>query len=187
MKNKAVVIFLAVILLTVFVASGIRQYRQQRPIISEKVPLIPTITSAQPKQTAINSPRLTNPLPSEEATPTSQISKEVSLVEKEKLIDYLPLHQSNFPTTANRRTVINIYSSFNDPEAVIRVEIGGIDYSVSDVNGPNAIAFRDSFVEARRQLITLGVDLRKIQILFGKHKFIQDTATFWVKSFGLLN
>lgn len=187
MKPVLILIYLSITFLVSIITFGILQYRSQKPVtLSETVPLLPSPTQRSLRSSDKNIPSET-PAPVEKVFSSNQASEEISAAEKDKLLDFLPLRQSNFPTSTKIKTTIYIFSSYKDPLSVIRVEIRGIDYHQTDVSGPDALAFKDSFVEAKRELTTLGIDIRKLHLVFGSYQYIQDTATNWIKVFKLLD
>lgn len=187
MNKKTLLLFFTLIFFALFVFVGILRYRSQKTPFFGSIPLLPTATprsslSKTEDSSAPNTPQQTNII-----TATKQVSDEVSLAEKDKVFDSLPLRKENFNTSVNLPTTINLYSFSYDPPSVIRLEIYGINYNLPELTGPNAIAFKESFLEAKKQLASRGVVVKNLQIIFGNRQYIQDTATYWVKAMNLLD
>lgn len=187
MNKKILLILITVVLFVFFVTLGILQYRSQRGSVSETAPLIPTKTTriSRPAAAITRTPGIPGAV--DVVAATKPIADEISLIEKDKVFDALPLRKENFPTSVNIKTTINIYSFAYDPASSIRLEIYGINYNDSQITGPNAVAFKESFLEAKKQLTSRGVVLKNLQIIYGNRQYIQDTATYWVTTFKLLD
>lgn len=188
MKNKKITIpLIALGLFLLFFVVGVIQYRLQGSSFLETIPLIPQKTLVKiptpiPGQPIFRTPKETN----YEAAIAS-IDNDVSLNEKAKFSESLPFRQNDVPTTVGLKTIINIYLLESDPPSAVRLEIYGINYNDQILTGKNAIAFKESFLKAKEYLISKGVVLKNLQIIYGNRQYIQDTATYWVKTFGLLN
>lgn len=188
MTKKIPLLLITILLFLAFVALGVFRYRSQKAPFSESVPLIPASSSRQsllPDTAPTGAPGVAKPVDIDAIT--RQIPDETSLIEKEKVFESLPLRQENFSTSTNLKTTINIYSLSFDPSASLRLEIYGPNYHDSLLTSPSALAFRESFLEAKKQLISKGVVLKNLQIIYGNRQYIQDTATYWVRSFKLLD
>lgn len=119
---------------------------------------------------------------------TQKISDSVSQQEKEKLTPLLPLNIENFSTSVGLTTNTNVFSIKSDPPQVIHLEIYGINYYLSDAtpDNPNASAFKESFTNAKNILLEKGIDLNKLQVIYGTREYIQNTAEKWIKVYSLL-
>ena len=188
MTKKTFLPLIILLLFVIFVTLGILRYRSQKTPFLDSVPLIPSSTLPrlpQPNTESSVTPGVARPV--DTAAIVKQVSDETSFVEKEKIYDSLPLRLENFPTSANLKTTINIYSLSFDPTASLRLEIYGPNYNDSLLTSPSAIAFKESFLEAKKHLVSKGVVLKNLQIIFGNRQYIQDTATYWVGAFKLLD
>ncbi len=188
MNKKILLTIITLVLFVIFVVLGILQYRSQRAALKETIPLIsttPTPFVSRPAAQITQEPGIPPQVDTKEAT--KLIPNEASLIEKDKIFDYLPLRQENFATSVGINTTINIYSFAYDPDSSIRLEIYGINYNDSSLTGPNAIAFKESFLEAKKKLLAYKVVLKNLQIIYGNRQYIQDTAAFWVSAFKLLD
>lgn len=182
--NKKILIILAVIAVILLVVLLVLTFQKQKFVGPLTVPLIPTpsvtVTPALQPVSESGIPPQTNIQKS-----ISGLDNTISLNEKNK-VDTLPIRSDDFQTTQNLKTTINIYSFPYDPPSVLRIEIYGINYNNPELTGQDALAFRDSFLEVKKRLAPYGVDLKKLQIIYGNRQYIQDTATYWVKEFNLL-
>lgn len=177
-----IAVFLSILLISIL------QYRSQGSSFLQTIPLLslptptPTATpTTVPLRAAAGIPVQTN---IQEAI--KGVDSTVSLIEKNKVFDALPIRVENFQTSQNIKSTINIYNLTSDPNSTIRIEIYNINYNNSELNGPDALAFKDSFTEVKRLLAPYQVRLKQLQIIYGNRQYIQDIATFWVKSFNLL-
>ncbi|KKS93155.1 MAG: hypothetical protein UW68_C0028G0002 [Candidatus Collierbacteria bacterium GW2011_GWB1_44_6] len=189
MNKKIILPLLSLALLIAFIVIGILQYRSQRPVISETVPLIPATPTLiiTPRPDVEITPLAGIPKQTNTIEATKQVSDEISFAEKEKIYAAFPLRTEDIQTSSGLITTINIYSLSHDPASAIRLEIYGINYNDQTLSGPNAIAFKESFLEAKRQIDSRGAILKNLQIIFGNRQYIQDTATYWVTTMNLLN
>jgi len=188
MNKKILLALITFTLFAAFVTLAILRYRSQKVAVTETVPLIPSASAprvSRPEAEITRTPGI--PVQTDIAEATKQITDEVSLLEKDKIFDSLPLRQENFVTSVGLKTTINLFSFSYDPASSLRLEIYGLNYNLSELTGPNAIAFKESFQQAKKQLTTKGVVLKNLQIIYGNRQYIQDTATYWVKSFNLLD
>jgi hypothetical protein len=119
---------------------------------------------------------------------SKKVSDQVSQKEKGKITPLLPINVQNFQTSVGITTNFNIFSIASDPSQVLHVEIYGINYYLSDASSdnPQAVAFSESFTEAKKILSEKGVDLNNLQVLYGNRDYIQTTAEIWIKTFSLL-
>ena len=188
MNKKILLAFITITLFVSLVTLAILRYRSQKVAVTQTVPLIPSSSTprvSRPEAEITRTPGI--PVQTDVSATTKQITDEVSLLEKDKIFDSLPLRQENFVTSVGLKTTINIYSFFYDPASSIRLEIYGLNYNLSELTGQNAIAFKESFLEAKKQLTAKGVVLKNLQVVYGNSQYIQDTATYWVKAFKLLD
>lgn len=188
MNKKILILFVTLFLFFGLITLAIIQYRSQSTSLTETTPLIPTSVTpqaARPAAEITRSPGI--PVQTDLQNVTKQIADEVSLLEKDKIFDSLPLRQENFVTSVGLKTTINIYSFAYDPDSSIRLEIYGLNYNDSTLTGSNAIAFKESFLEAKKKLLAQKVILKNLQIIYGNRQYIQDTATYWVSAFKLLD
>lgn len=188
MNKKILLAFITLIVFAISVTLGILRYRSQKATVTETVPLIPSVSTprvARPEIEITRTPDI--PVQTDIQNATKHITEEVSLLEKDKVFDSLPLRQENFATSVGLKTTINIFSFPYDPISSIRLEIYGLNYNLSKLTDPNAIAFKESFLEAKKSLTSKGVVLKNLQIIYGNRQYIQDTATYWVSAFKLLD
>jgi len=186
--KKTLLPLITILLFAVFVTLAILRYRSQKTTFLDSVPIIPTSSPRSLPQSDIEptgTPGVAQSV--DTAAITKQVSDELSSIEKEKIYDSLPLRLENFSTSANLKTTINIYSLSFDPIASLRLEIYGPNYNDSLLTSPSAIAFKESFLEAKKRLVSKGVILSNLQIIYGNRQYIQDTATYWVGTFKLLD
>ena len=188
-KNFIPTFIIVVFFFLIFVA--ILQYRSQRSTFLETVPLLITRSTATP---SINDPHVfikTQRLGIPKQTQIEAITKsgdiKIAIIEKNKIVDMLPIRVEDFSTWVNLKTTINIYSLSQDPMSVLRIEIYGINFNIPNLTGPNAVAFKESFLEAKRQLVSRGINMKNLLILYGNRQYIQDTASYWVKISSLLD
>ena len=111
----------------------------------------------------------------------------IALDEKNKIKDLLPLRVKDFSTTSGVKTTINVYSLSSDPESVMRIEIYNINFNIDNLNGVNAIAFKDSMNYVVNWLKSKNINPKNLQIIYGNRQYIQDTASYWVNTFKLLD
>lgn len=116
-----------------------------------------------------------------------QITSEVSSIEKEKIIDILPVRINNFDSGTQIKTTINVFTLASDPPQSVRIEIYGPNFNNSSLTSQDAFAFKNSFNEIKKVFAKNNVNLNNLQIIYGNRQYIQDTATFWVKEFKLLD
>ncbi len=116
-----------------------------------------------------------------------QITNQVSEIEKDKIADDLPYRIDDFNTGTKITTTINVYSLVSDPPTSVRIEIYGPNYNNAGLLSEDAKAFKVSFEEVKKYFKGKKVNLNNLQIIYGNRQYIQDTATLWVKEFGLLN
>ncbi|KKT40522.1 hypothetical protein A3K29_01015 [Candidatus Collierbacteria bacterium RIFOXYB2_FULL_46_14] len=187
-KKILIPIISVIILFFVFLLISILRYRSERPSFLETIPLFSQPT---PKVTRTIVPTITTIPGVPNQTNLESIAKAKdstkSLVEKNKIFDALPIREEDFSTSANIKTTINIYNLLYDPESALRVEIYGINYNNQDINSKDALAFKESFLKAKQFFSKYQVNLNSLQIIYGNRQYIQDTATYWVKTFKLLD
>ncbi|OGD83755.1 hypothetical protein A2572_00860 [Candidatus Collierbacteria bacterium RIFOXYD1_FULL_40_9] len=116
-----------------------------------------------------------------------KITDQISEIEKDKMVDDLPIYIDNFVTGTKINTTINVYSLVSDPPTSVRIEIYGPNYNNAGLLSEDAKAFKASFEEIKKYLKSKKVNLSNLQIIYGNRQYIQDTATLWVKEFKLLD
>ncbi len=185
--TKKTVLIASVIFFLLTVFYGVDTYNKNKKTINETVPLKNQTTP--PKTNTIkNQQQVFYRVPETNVQQIANTQKsDNSVIEINKLTDLLPHRVENFTTSNNINTTINIYSSSSDPNSVIRIEIYNINYNNTDISGKDAIAFKDSFLEAKKFLIKNKINLKNLQIIYGNRQYIQSTANYWVKNLDLLN
>jgi hypothetical protein len=146
-----------------------------------------TATPSTPDTTSTNSFPST---PSEFGTWVSVTKGPDSAKEEmKKLTPHLPIKIEGFETSAKITTSINIHILPDDPDTAVRLEIYGPNYNQSDpsLKNPNTLAFKESFLKAKEIIKSHNVDPTKLQIIYGPRQYIQQTASIWVDTLGLLN
>ena len=116
-----------------------------------------------------------------------QITNQVLEIEKDEIITDLPVRIDNFSTGTAITTTINVFTLVSDPPQSVRIEIYGPNYNNTGLLSEDAKAFKSSFEEIKKYFKSKKVNLNNLQIIYGNRQYIQDTATLWVKEFGLLN
>lgn len=187
-KSKKIIITIAVVFVAILI---IFSFLLQSPAFVKRflptTPVIPTsnlsptptptlvhTTPVVPRQTDINS-----------ILKTGDIEK--SDTEMDKIADDLPIRVNNFTTSLNQKTTINIFTLPSEPTSLLHIEIYGVNYNHPEIDQSDALAFKESFLLAKKALTSRGVDIKNLQLVFGNRQYIQDTATYWVSSLGLLN
>jgi hypothetical protein len=184
MNKKTILLISILVLLVVVIILSLTQIRPSG-VFSPTVPLLPTPSTS----TFETSPNTTTGIPKQTdvASAIQKISDTKSLAEKDKLKNELPFRINDFPTSVNIKTTINISSFSYDPPSSLRLEIYGINYNDSEISGPQATAFKESFLAAKNIFLAKKVNLKDLQIIYGNRQYIQDTATYWVNIFKLLD
>lgn len=118
---------------------------------------------------------------------TEQVDKATALSEKQKIAAVLPIRIDNFKTSTSLSTTINLYSLPSDPESTVRLEIYGLNFNNTSSKSEDALAFRDSFLQMKKTLLSRNLNLQNLQIIYGNRQYIQDTASLWTKEFKLLD
>lgn len=116
-------------------------------------------------------------------------SIEEAVLAKDQLLSYLPIYVEEFKTSVGITTTINVFTVSGDLNYVTRLEIYGVSYldrSVDPVKNPSATAYKESFEHALEKIEETGVDPKKLLFIFYTRKHANDTASYWVNSFGLL-
>jgi hypothetical protein len=188
-KNKKIVIYSGI---AIIIIAGITfQYLNASPRkakTTQTVPLIPenktsTNTSAQtiiqvspvvPKQTNLSAI-------------VSKGSPSKSETEIQKIKSSLPITIKDFETSTKQKTTVSIFSLPSDPVSVLRIEVYGINFNNPQLDQIDAQNFKESFVLAKKALTSRGINVNNLQIIYGNRQYIQDTASYWVSAFGLLN
>lgn len=185
--KKYPIIIVTLVLFFSILAVAIFQYRSQPSTFIETVPLILKTTTATP--TTLESfitPSITTSPISDIQESVKNIDSNISFSEKDKVIDFLPYRIERNLTSVGVVTDVIIESTDRDPVSALRIGIFGINYAEKDPNGKFAIAFRESFLEAKKILVSKGVNLKNLQIAYSDYQYAQDTATYWVSAFKLL-
>lgn len=114
--------------------------------------------------------------------PESSVAQQTKL----KALPHLPIYVEGFETSVGITTDINIFTVPGDLSDTLRLEIYNINYQNQDVEQPHAVAFRESFIQAKEELRKIDVDPAKVNFIFGTRNHIQKTANYWVTTFSLL-
>lgn len=184
--NKKNILIAIIIILFFSVSYGIYNFQQNKKILTETTPLLNSTSSNKKIPTLPSTTPIPNPTTKIELV-LEKIPDEVSSLEVDKIASFLPIRINDFSTSLGIKTTINIYQSQYDPSSTVRFEIYNLNYNERYLQGRNAIAFKESFLEAKKQLASQKVNLKNLQILYGNRQYIQDTATYWVKAFKLLD
>lgn len=189
MKKKTVYILSGVlgIFLLIFIVIRLTSPRGENSLFLNTIPLIN-------KDSNINTSPTPIPFESTETPPQTNFEKlksnfetELSQKEKDKLSNILPLKFVDFKTSTSLSTDINIYSLPSDPEESIRLEVYGINFNNFNIASDDAIAFKDSFIQVKKNIASKNINFKNLMIIYGNRQYIQDTATYWVKEFKLLD
>ncbi len=181
-KNKKNIIFILLAVLILVLVFITLNNKNLSPKKSSTEPLLPQETTTGSKTKTYFPP----------STDTSQLSNKISdnISQKEvdKVKDLLPLYIDRFSTSVNIDTTINVFQLKSDPKQVIHLEIYQINYILSEIKAenPNPTAFKESFLYIKNFLTEKGVDLSKMQIIYGDRNYIQTTAERWIKALNLL-
>ncbi len=190
MKNKKIIIPTILIILSVLVLYFIFRSKGTNTPNSFFLNTIPLLNK-ETNQNKINDEETIfppiNPAQTNYQKVTTQITDQVSEIEKDKIVDDLPYRVENFVTGTKTNTTINVYELVTDPPTAVRVEIYGPNYNNAGLLSEDAKAFKASFQEIKKYFKTKKVNLNNLQIIYGNRQYIQDTATLWIKEFGLLN
>lgn len=151
---------------------------------------IPLLSNKQGKSTDTNQDIIYPPINPQETKYNlveNQVADELSSIEKDKIVSDLPIRIEDIETNTPIQTTLNIFTLLTDPPQSIRIEIYGPNYNNSGLLSNDAKAFKTSFERAKKVVEEYKVNLKNLQIIYGNRQYIQDTATLWVKEFGLLN
>jgi hypothetical protein len=188
-KNKKIIATVSLVGLALFIlVSFLVQPSVKEAIFELTVPLLPS--QPTPQITAIPIPPAVSPIVPRQTnvdTITSKGDSAKSLIERNKISPDLPIRVDNFETSLKQKTTINIFTLPSDPKSIIHIEIYGVNYNHPETNQSDALAFKESFLLAKKALTTRGVNIRSLQITFGNRQYIQDTATYWVETFKLMD
>ncbi|MBT6401207.1 hypothetical protein HN803_05630 [candidate division WWE3 bacterium] len=108
---------------------------------------------------------------------------------REKLFPHLPIYIENFKTSTGRETTINIFVVPGDRKDTARLEIYGVDLQNRDTNeatNPNVTVYKESFLEAKKQIESHGVVMTDLFWIFGSRDHMIVTTHRWIKVHGLL-
>ncbi len=190
MKRKKIILIssaliLLIILFFLFLSS--KRSGTTKSLFLNTIPLLNNSNgqNSQDKENIIYPP--INPVQTNYQKVAEQIINQSSEIEKDKIVDDLPYRIENFVTGTKINTTINVYELVTDPPTAIRIEIYGPNYNNAGLLSEDAKAFKASFQEIKKYFKTKKVNLNNLQIIYGNRQYIQDTATLWVKEFGLLN
>ncbi len=190
MKNKKIIlsiILAAVLVITIFLLVKSKKPGSSNSFFLNTVPLINKETNQNKNNDEeIIYPPI-NPAQTNYQKISDQVTNQVSEIEKDKIGDDLPVRVDNFVTGTKINTTINVFSLVTDPPQSVRIEIYGPNYNNTGLLSEDAKAFKVSFEEIKKYFKTKKVNLNNLQIIYGNRQYIQDTATLWVKEFGLLN
>lgn len=117
----------------------------------------------------------------------NNFNSNLSLVERDKISQVLPVRINNFQTSTSLITTINLFTLASDPPESLRLEIYGVNYNNSTLTSDDAIAFKDSFLQIKKAILSRKINYKNLLLIYGNRQYIQDTATFWVKEFKLLD
>jgi hypothetical protein len=181
MKSKKTIIVILIILGTVLFLTLLLTNRLS--VTEKQISTIPILPSDTTQNLGV-----TQPIKNDISGLSKKVSDQVSQQEKDKITPLLPISVKNFQTSVGITTNINIFSIKSDPSQVVRVEIYGINYYLSDTSSdnPQAVAFSESFTETKNLLMEKGIDINNLQIIYGNRNYIQQTAENWIKTFNLL-
>lgn len=190
MRNKKVIIISVVIitlLAAIFIFLNSNNKEKAKSFFQNTIPLLNQNKNQERdnEETIIYPP--INPAQTNYKKVTEQITNQVSEIEKDKIVEELPIRINDFQTSTNITTTINIFTLLTDPPQSIRLEIYGPNYNNTGLLSSDARAFKESFEEVKKYFKNKKVNLNNLQIIYGNRQYIQDTATLWVKEFGLLN
>lgn len=188
-KNKKIITTVSIIGVILFVLiSFLLQPAVKKAIVKLTVPILPT--QPIPQITMPPIPPAVSPVVPRQTNIDAIISKgdtAKSLIERNKISPDLPIRVDDYETSLKQKTTINIFTLPSDPKSIIHIEIYGVNYNHPETNQSDALAFKESFILAKKALTTRGININNLQIVFGNRQYIQDTATFWVETFKLMN
>jgi hypothetical protein len=179
-KNKKIIILISLAVFVILVIITINKSLTSKQ--STTKPLLPLETSTGSKTKTYFPP----------TTDTSKLSQKVSdstsQKEVDKIKDLLPIYIEKFSTSVNIDTTINVFQLKSDPKQVVHLEIYQVNYVLSEIKteNPNPTAFKESFVYIKNFLQEKGIDLNKMQIIYGDRNYIQTTSEYWIKALNLL-
>lgn len=186
-KNKKTLTIIAIVILGVFIViASFFQTPAGRKIFQQTVPLLPTTISTTPTPILERGvpivPKHTNIDPI-----LSHGDQDLSQTEIEKISSNLPIRIDNYKTSTGLSTTINIFTSSYEPASLIHIEIYGVNYNHPEITQSDALAYKESFLLAKKALTTRNINVKNLQIIYGTRQYIQDTASYWVSAFGILN
>lgn len=160
--------------------------RQETKKILESIPLISksSITPTTTK-TPQNKPITISAVDRNSVVENQDTS--TSINEIEKLYDVLPVYIDNFKTKSGQTCTVNLYIGYEDPIGSLRLEIYGPNYNERNLSGQNALTFKECFTEIKNTFNLKKVDIKKLIFIYGNRQYIQNTASYWVKEFKLLD
>jgi hypothetical protein len=189
-----ILLSLIVIILVIYQVSGVKKSVLPTPSpTSSPTNSFPTTQTQQYSQTpsSYKEPTYSQPV-TDSSGQVDESSPEVqtAITNKSKLKPQLPIYVENFQTTSGLNTTLNVYTTPEDPNYLIHIEIYGTNYSDPNIltpNNKNALAFIDSFNKIKNLLLADGVSIHNIYFIFGAKPYIQNTADNLIQKYGLLN
>lgn len=186
MKNKKLLLIISLTAIVILLLISIALQPSVRKTVFQKtIPLLPSPTPS----VAISMPRGTPNVPP--ATNISNILKrgdtQTAEIERQKIASNLPIRINDYETSLKQKTTINIFTLPSDPKSLLHIEIYGINYNHPEIDQSDAIAFRESFLLAKKALTSRGINLKNLRISFGNRQYIQDTALYWITAYKLLD
>lgn len=168
LKNKAVVLGLAIIAMVIFLAIA---SAGQEPAPAPA----PSLTPAFKTSTL----QITN-LSDEKKSRAGEYRRSIA--------DKLPIYVEKFKTSTGKETLINVYIYDKDTPEVIRLEVYGISYKNSESDpkkNPDAQAYADSYREAMRLLREKGIDPKQLVFAYNESDYIRTTVLKWIDDLNL--
>lgn len=186
--RKKIIIALAIFLVTISIFFVFNTGNQPKRLFSNTIPLLNKSSSRENSDII---PTKKYPSPVNIRTDISHIldsSESASATEEsDKLSEILPYFVESFKTSVGIITTITIEIKEYDPPSLIRFNVYGINYSERDTKDIQATAFKESFLEAKKYLAQYKVNLKNLNIVYSDYQYAQDTASYWVKEFKLLD
>lgn len=189
MKKTSLYLFIAflTIILVTFLVISLTKPKNPNSTFLNTIPLLNQNATLAPTSTTNNFQSTNTPPQTNMDNVQNKVDSNLSSVEKEKILSILPTRIDDFKTSTALVTTINLYSLPTDPLESVRLEIYNLNFNNSLLTSTDAIAFKDSFIEIKKILLVRKVNLKNLQIIYGNRQYIQDTATYWVNSFKLLD
>lgn len=188
-KHKKLIIVSSVVILIVvilFFLLSLNKKEGSKSFFQNTIPLLDKNNQNTKDEDVVIYPPI-NPAQTNYKQVANQIPIQKSESEKDKIIDQLPYRINGFITGSKINTTINVFTLESDPPQSVRLEIYGPNYNNAGLLSEDAKAFNASFKEVKKFFDQNEVNLANLQIIYGNRQYIQDTATLWVKEFGLLD